>query len=238
MAQEVITFAGGGGKTTSVYTYAAKLAADGKKVLIMTTTHMGMPERREIFSGSCDPFRVRQILDRYGYCVCGRPDSRERKITAWSDRQMQDLGKLADTMLIEGDGAKRLPLKVPAYYEPVIPDWSNRIVIVLGLSALGKTCEQTVHRWHLLFEKEEIVTEETYIRIFSEGYGPVLDGTDKIWKKMPVLLLNQADDEKTAAIGYKIFEKLEKVMNRSFSWEVVSLREKKRWEHGCMIIRK
>lgn len=77
MAQEVITFAGGGGKTTSVYTYAAKLAADGKKVLIMTTTHMGMPERREIFSGSCDPFRVRQILAQI-WILCMRKAGQQR----------------------------------------------------------------------------------------------------------------------------------------------------------------
>lgn len=238
MAGEVITFAGGGGKTTAIYTYASKLAEDGKRTLVMTTTHMGLPDQRKIFAGSRDPSAINDILDRYGYCICGKPESGEQKITAWTDSQMKELGELADTVLIEGDGAKRLPLKVPAFYEPVIPDWSSRIIVVLGLSALGKTCGQAVHRYDLLFEKEEIVTEETYIRIFLEGYGPVVAGTDKIWKEMPVFLLNQADDEGTAEKGYKIFKKLEKIMDRSFAWEVVSLRNKKRWEHGCMIIRK
>ena len=90
----------------------------------------------------------------------------------------------------------------------------------------------------LLFQKDEIVTEETYIRIFSEGYGPVLKGTDRAWKKDPVFMLNQADDEGMASIGCEIFRKLERVMARSFSWEVVSLHKKKRWEHGCVIIKR
>ncbi len=238
MADEVIVFAGGGGKTTSIYTYAKKLAAEGKKALILTTTHMGVPKDRSIFSGCSDPKRTKEILDRYGYCVCGKPQKDREKITAWTDGQMKVLEGLADTVLIEGDGAKRMPLKVPACYEPVIPDWSSRLVIVLGLSGLGMPCARAVHRWQLLFQKDEIVTEETYIRIFSEGYGPVLKGTDRAWKKDPVFMLNQADDEGMASTGCEIFRKLERVMARSFSWEVVSLHKKKRWEHGCVIIKR
>ena len=238
MAREVITFAGGGGKTTAVYTYASRLAAEGKKALILTTTHMGRPKDGDIFADRADPDRVADILDRRGYCVCAKEEPGSQKISGWPDGQMRLLAKLADTVLIEGDGAKRLPLKVPAYYEPVIPDWTSSLVVVLGLSALGMPCSRAVHRWQLLFQDAEIVTTKTYIRIFSEGYGPLLAGADRPWKREPLFLLNQADDEEQAKIGTKIFRELETVMDVPFLWEVVSLHKKKRWEQGCVNIRK
>ncbi|MFR2214105.1 MAG: selenium cofactor biosynthesis protein YqeC [Ruminococcus sp.] len=49
-------------------------------------------------------------------------------------------------MLIEADGAKRKPLKVPADWEPAIPDFADVVVSVIGLDCLGKPICETAHR--------------------------------------------------------------------------------------------
>ena len=40
--------------------------------------------------------------------------------------------------MIEADGAKRLPLKVPGEWEPVIPDFTDLVVGVIGMDAVGR----------------------------------------------------------------------------------------------------
>lgn len=50
-------------------------------------------------------------------------------------------------LLVEADGSRRLPLKAPAEHEPPIPEWVNQVVVVVGLSALGKpVSEETIFR--------------------------------------------------------------------------------------------
>lgn len=41
----IISFVGGGGKTSSIYELGSELSKLGKKVIITTTTHMQMPEK-------------------------------------------------------------------------------------------------------------------------------------------------------------------------------------------------
>jgi len=42
------------------------------------------------------------------------------------------------TCLIEADGARHLPLKAPAAWEPVIPEQVDLVIVVVGMSAIGK----------------------------------------------------------------------------------------------------
>ena len=59
---------------------------------------------------------------------------------------IEETGSSCDVMLIEADGAKRKPLKVPADWEPVIPDFADVVVSVIGLDCLGKPICETAHR--------------------------------------------------------------------------------------------
>ena len=53
---------------------------------------------------------------------------------------------LADLVLVEADGAKRLPLKVPRGNEPIIPDNTDLILCVSGLSAAGSLAAEKCFR--------------------------------------------------------------------------------------------
>ncbi|MFR5438576.1 MAG: selenium cofactor biosynthesis protein YqeC, partial [Lachnospiraceae bacterium] len=72
--------------------------------------------------------------------------------------------------LIEADGAKRLPLKVPGEWEPVIPDFTDLVVGVIGMDAVGQMIRESCHRPErvaafLNKEQTDPVTEADVIRI-------------------------------------------------------------------------
>ena len=58
----------------------------------------------------------------------------------------ETLETLADYVLVEADGSKRLPLKAHASHEPVIPANSRKTVCVIGASGLGNPIREVVHR--------------------------------------------------------------------------------------------
>ena len=49
-------------------------------------------------------------------------------------------------VVIEGDGAKFLPLKVPADHEPVIPPDSDAVIAVAGMDSVGQPIGAVCHR--------------------------------------------------------------------------------------------
>ena len=57
--KNIISFVGGGGKTTSIYTLANELSSLGKKVLVTTTTHMHMPKDYINFKGDINEIKER-----------------------------------------------------------------------------------------------------------------------------------------------------------------------------------
>ena len=127
----VISVTGAGGKTSLIFAWARELATAGKSVIISTTTHMYRPERTEE-----DGIRI----------VASDDPERPDKLTAPPDDVLESLREKADVVLIEADGARRMPLKWPGDREPVIPDYTDITVCVAGLSAVGKKTEETVFR--------------------------------------------------------------------------------------------
>jgi molybdenum cofactor cytidylyltransferase len=99
-------------------------------------------------------------------------------------------------LLIEADGSRQRPLKAPADHEPVIPDFVDMVVVLVGLSGLGKPVrEDWVHRPERFAELAggtlgDPVTAEDLARVLNNPRGGL--------KSIPpgarrVALLNQAD---------------------------------------------
>ena len=57
--------------------------------------------------------------------------------------------ELCDIAIIEADGAKQMPCKLPAEHEPVLLPVSDIVIAVAGLDALGKSLEEACFRWQL-----------------------------------------------------------------------------------------
>lgn len=60
--------------------------------------------------------------------------------------EFSHFAEVADYVLVEADGAKRLPLKAHAEHEPVIPNGTQRVVCVVGADGLGAPVSQACHR--------------------------------------------------------------------------------------------
>ena len=137
-AEKISTIAvvGGGGKTSLIFRLMESFVSIGKKVIVTTTTHMAYePERPFVEDGDIDG--VWKDLQRYHYTVAASLDRATEKIGCLSEEKLEELRGLADVLLIEGDGAKLKPLKVPGEREPVIPDFAEMFIAVYGEYALG-----------------------------------------------------------------------------------------------------
>lgn len=133
---------GSGGKSTLLETLASELRAE-HRVILCTTTHMFPASGMETV-GEPDERRILELLcSDHAVCV-GEPAQDGR---LHSPRlPMSRLMELADFVLVEADGSKRLPLKAHAGHEPVIPAESSLTVCVVGLSGLGRPVREAVHR--------------------------------------------------------------------------------------------
>ena len=138
----VTSLIGSGGKTTMLHVLAAELSEQGT-VILTTSTHI---RPSDVFPCLVSPTaeEVKAALSRES-AVCIGSFTPEGKFTA-SDLPFKTLAELADYVLVEADGSKRLPLKAHAGYEPVIPANSKKTVCLVGASGLGRPICEVVHR--------------------------------------------------------------------------------------------
>ena len=173
----VISIVGAGGKTSLIFAWARELAASGKKVVITTTTHMYRPER----------------MEEEGIRIVAQDDpERPGKVMAPPSDVLDSLRETADVVLIEADGSRRMPLKWPAPWEPVIPDYTDFTVCVAGLSALGRRTADVVYRADELPDrlKRETVDMNLIHAVMSSR-----DGGQKGVRGEFRVFMNQVDDD-------------------------------------------
>lgn len=209
----IVTAVGAGGKTTIIKKLACENRTLNRKVLVTTTTHMMIEKNFCSLSGDIN--EVKQYLNT-GICFLGKKSG--IKMSMPDRKLLYDAMEMADSVIIEGDGSKRLPLKFPNEHEPVILPKTTDVIIVMGLSSLGKTVDKTVHRTELVCDRLGI-SPKTYIDtdiiygIISKGY--------KIKDKRIHVVLNQADNDFLINEALKIGDKLKSinVVVTSFSEE-------------------
>ncbi|MCI6785078.1 MAG: putative selenium-dependent hydroxylase accessory protein YqeC, partial [Clostridiales bacterium] len=113
----VTALIGGGGKTTLLYTLTEELRKKGT-VLLCTSTHIMRPTQYEVLERASEA-EISAALSAHGAVCVGEP-SAEGKLGPPS-LSFDALARLADYVLVEADGSRRLPLKAHAPHEPVIP---------------------------------------------------------------------------------------------------------------------
>ncbi len=162
-----IAFVGAGGKTSLCEYLGMHAAAEGRRVLLTTTTKIWAKEPYITLAGKGSAEATTHRLTRAGKAV------ENGKLTGLDGNEIEGLGQTYDLVLIEADGAKGLPLKYPAAYEPVIPAFSDHVVVVAGLDALGATVAQKVFRHDLFVEaaglgQDATITPDVFLRLFAK----------------------------------------------------------------------
>lgn len=144
-----ICLVGGGGKTTVMYELAAAWAACGRKVLVLTSTHILCPADG---SFAADVPAVQNLWQQGRYAVIGTPELATGKLTAPPQDLYEALQLQADVILCEADGSRHHPCKVPAEHEPVLLPDSDIVLAVAGMDALGRPLAQACQRSQLAAE--------------------------------------------------------------------------------------
>ncbi|MDY3919888.1 MAG: selenium cofactor biosynthesis protein YqeC [Candidatus Limivivens sp.] len=148
----LLSFVGAGGKTTALFQIAREQYEEGHRVLVTTTTHMQrelsgfFPGAEAFFASSADQASL--LLEEKRFAVLGSPVE-NGKISWPGDTAFSQVRSLADRILVEADGSRGLPCKFPAKWEPVIPPDTDRILVLTGMSAIGKMPRESCHRYEL-----------------------------------------------------------------------------------------
>lgn len=185
---------GGGGKTSLVFALGEFLAAQGRRVVITTTTHMGWrpdvvsPQSPEELNGRLRPGRV---------VLAGRPGEAAHKMVGIPTAWYGQFG--ADHILVEADGSRCHPLKYHRSNEPMVPEGAGLVVQVAGLSALDRPAGEVLHCWEWSgVPADRIVDEDCVVRLLRRGFEAAEAPARKL------VLLNQADTPELAARGEEI----------------------------------
>lgn len=138
-----ICLVGGGGKTTVMYELSTAWADCGRKVLVLTSTHILQPADG---SFAADAAAVQNLWQQRRYAVIGTPELSTGKLTAPPQGLYNELKLQADVILCEADGSRHLPCKAPAAHEPVLLPDCDMVLAVAGMDALGRPLAQACQR--------------------------------------------------------------------------------------------
>ena len=132
--REVVALVGGGGKTTALF--ALGRHRPGRRVLT-TTTKMGV-DRTGGLEVLLDPTdeELEAALDQHGRVLVWSATAGARALGVERAR-CDRWSALADTVVVEADGSRRLPFKAPRAGEPVIPASTTQLVACVGMGAVG-----------------------------------------------------------------------------------------------------
>lgn len=201
--KQVISAVGGGGKTSALYRLAGELNLLGKKAVITTTTHMAMPESN--IELSSDIASVKRAWLSNHFAVAGLPAG-NGKMTGVSREIFTELCGISDAVLIEADGSRQLPIKMPAQHEPSIPDNTTHVLVLGGMDALGRSLTDACHRpervmKQLSAESDHCMTPEDIAVILNQGYWiPYIEGAGRTG----TVILNKADNPDRLAGAIKV----------------------------------
>lgn len=212
----VISFIGAGGKTSLMFSLAEELVAAGKHVLTTTTTKIFIPTGKDsppTIVSRCSEQILKQaesFLRNSSLLTLGaeylHAEGKLRGVEPITLRQIAQ-SKLFDFILIEADGASHRPLKASASHEPVIPDISDKVVVLAGLDGIGRALiEKWVFRSKLFSEITDLplnspVTESHVASILLHELASIpheIDGT------MKIVFLNKADTPEALNAGKRV----------------------------------
>ena len=133
----VTAVVGAGGKTTLIRELSARYRAQGKRVLVTTSTHMFREPSTLVDAQAA---QIEAALQTEGFAMAGSA-APEGKIGPLPP----GLYAAADEVLVEADGARGHLVKLPRAGEPVIFDNVTDIVLVINLKAEGLPLRVAAH---------------------------------------------------------------------------------------------
>lgn len=200
----VVSLVGAGGKTTVVLRLRGECLEAGISHVVTTTTHMQF-ERAEDFLSEASLERVTEMAGRFGTVWLGEPVS-EGKMKGFSVDFLERVYAAGLWLLVEADGAKRMPVKAPEEHEPVVAPFSTDVLAVYGLDAVGRPIGEVCFRVDKVTEilgktPVEILTAGDIIRLAVSATGGKKQVTDGMCYGV---ILNKADTPERLIVAAEI----------------------------------
>jgi len=203
----LVSFVGGGGKTSLIFALAAQLPG---KVIITTTTRLARAQvdgAAPRLSATICRFPDLSALDEAAegiFLVIG-VDVADEKVSGVAPDQPRRWLSRGDitAVLVEADGARMRPVKAPAEYEPVLPIGTTLLVPVAGVDALGQRIGEVAHRAPLVAgllgkSQEAVLTPRDLALLLTAPQGG-LKSVPVSARVIPVLNKVQTPEQMTAA---------------------------------------
>ena len=215
-SKRVVAFTGAGGKSTALNRIANELSKESRVIITSTTKlhhrQSSLADSHLIARTPDDLSSLHSMLDDSpSVLVTGDTAEGEPKWVGVDAATLDALHVLAHkvegTLLTEADGARGRSLKAPADHEPVVPHFTDLVVPVVGLDAVGALLtDESVHRperaAHLLGTTEgEVITPEHVFELLTHPSGGLKGVPDEAEVRV---LLNKAETPESQEHGRAI----------------------------------
>jgi molybdenum cofactor cytidylyltransferase len=211
---DIVSLVGAGGKTTTMYRLARELSESGWRVVATTTTMIYPPSYEQSHTMIVEPdpdlalCRVEGALRaRCAVTLAAGRLEAHGKLRGIDPNVVPALGKLADVVIVEADGARGRSLKAPATHEPVVPPATTVLVPVVGIDAVGHVLDGGIaHRPELVAALTgnalgEIITASLVTKLLVHPQGG-LRGAPTAARVIP--LLNKVHGASSLAIAREV----------------------------------
>ena len=216
---EVVSFVGAGGKTTTMFALAHELERSRLKVITTTTAKIGAPSSEQtpcfIVESERERLlpRVSEALRRHAHVTVACSAYAQDKYGGVPAGWIKDLRDLPQVfaVLVEADGARKLPLKAPRPGEPIIPPDTTLLVACAGMTGIGSPLDEA-----------HVCRSEQFARLSGRPPGAIVEPSDVArvlgdpeggLKDLPagaraVALLNQVGDPQQQSIAQEVAQAL------------------------------
>lgn len=168
---DVISITGSGGKTSLMF-YLANILKKKGSVLITTSTKIKVPEKDqvdEIFL-SFDDYVKKDFKNK----IVGIGQKLEgiNKLKSIGENNLKTIAKDFDYIIIEADGCRNLPLKFWKEYEPVVYDFTDKLIGIFSIKVYGKEISSDfIYNFDEFREniKSDLVDEEVFEKLIKSG---------------------------------------------------------------------
>lgn len=189
----VISFIGAGGKTTTMKRIAKEFIDEDIPVIVTTTTHL-FNEKKPWFLLEPSKEKALEALEKYKMVWLGSI-TKKGKMGMPDKTFLDEMIALGYPVLIEADGARRLPCKAPGENEPVYIDETTCVINVYGVDSINKKIEETCFRPEIVArivgkDINECIDEKDIAKLATDERA----GRKNISNKKYYVIINKVDN--------------------------------------------
>lgn len=237
----IITLTGAGGKTTLLYALTGYLSRT-ENTLLTTTTHImeprDLPNAILVTREDAAALRAAFLSSRLAAlgipvsgpsgaagpsetpAAAGAAGSPVLKWRAPSLSFLEEIRDIPARIVCEGDGSRRMPVKIPRPGEPVLYPGTDTVIGVIGLSCLGQPASECLFGWTAAKLKNDVrITPDILAQIALSGQGLRKGITTQHYH----VLFNQADCLDMTALR-AMQETAQKIRDNGTDCHIVSLK--------------